>query len=85
MKSRATNKYWALYWQLPVEIRRAAIKQYRLWVNDPRYPSVQFKKTGVVWSARVTADYRALGVMEGNTIIWFWIGNHREYDQLLKA
>lgn len=52
---------------------------------DPHHPSIQFKKIGSVWSARVTADYRALGVMEDNTVIWFWIGNHHAYEQLLKG
>ena len=85
MKSRATNRYWTLYRRLPLEIRRTALKQYRLWVQNPRYPSIQFKKIGSFWSARVTDDYRALGIMEDDTVIWFWIGTHHEYDQLLKG
>jgi len=85
MKSHATHKYWVLYRQLPLEIRQAALKQYRLWLKDPRHPSIQFKKTGSVWSARITADYRALGIMEDHTVIWFWIGNHHAYDCLLKG
>jgi hypothetical protein len=24
-------------------------------------------------------------VVEGNSVIWFWIGNHHEYEQLLKS
>jgi hypothetical protein len=28
-------------------------------------------------------DYRALGVREGDEIIWFWIGSHADYDRLL--
>lgn len=85
MKSRATRRYWALFRRLPVEVRRTALKQYRLWLKDPRHPSIQFKKIDLIWSARVTADYRALGVVEGNSVIWFWIGNHHEYEQLLKS
>jgi len=49
-----------------------------LRVKDPRHPSIQFKKIGLYWSARVTADYRALGITEDHTVIWFWIGNHHE-------
>jgi hypothetical protein len=37
-----------------------------------------------VYSVRVSIDYRALGVMDGDDIVWFWIGPHHEYDQLLK-
>ena len=35
-------------------------------------------------AVRVSAGYRALGVMEQNDIIRFWIGSHQEYDRLLR-
>lgn len=43
MKSRATSKFWGLYRQLPPEISRAAHKQYHLWIQNPRHPSLHFK------------------------------------------
>ena len=85
MKSRATNKFWGAYWALPASLRRLAVKQYHLWLTDPRHPSVKFKKVGRYWSARVTNDCRALGVMSGDTVIWFWIGNHAEYERISKG
>ena len=27
--------------------------------------------------------FRAVGAINGNTIVWFWIGSHAEYDSLL--
>jgi hypothetical protein len=33
---------------------------------------------------RVTKSYRAVGVREGDTIIWFFIGTHAEYDRMLE-
>ena len=33
--------------------------------------------------ARINRDYRVIGVMQGDTIIWFWIGPHDEYERLL--
>jgi hypothetical protein len=33
----------------------------------------------------VTLGYRALGLLEGDEIIWLWIGTHAEYDRLLKS
>jgi hypothetical protein len=27
-------------------------------------------------------DYRAVGQLEEDTVIWFWVGSHAEYDQL---
>jgi hypothetical protein len=32
---------------------------------------------------RVTLGYRALGLLEGEEVTWFWIGAHAEYDRLL--
>ena len=62
MTSHATTRFWRRFGALPAEVQRAAVKQYRLWLQDPAYPSVRFKKVaGAYWSARVTDDYRALG------------------------
>jgi hypothetical protein len=35
-------------------------------------------------SVRVGLAYRALGVRDTEEIIWFWIGSHADYDQLLR-
>lgn len=84
MKSRAVASFWADYDRLPGEVRKIADKQYRLWLNNPSHPSIQFKKVGRYWSGRITDDYRAVGVMDGDAVVWFWIGTHAEYDKLLK-
>jgi hypothetical protein len=34
-----------------------------------------------IWSVRITRSHRALGVMEGDTVTWFWIGNHDDYER----
>jgi hypothetical protein len=36
------------------------------------------------YSARVGIGCRAVGVLDGDTVIWFWIGTHAEYDRLLE-
>ncbi len=84
MTSRATSRFWRCYHRLPDDVRKLAVKQYRFWLQHPQHPSVQFKKVAAYWSARVTDDYRALGIMEADTVIWFWIGTHDEYDQFLR-
>jgi hypothetical protein len=84
MKSRAVASFWNGYNRLPPVIQELAVKQYKLWLANPRDPSVRFKKIGVRWSARITDDYRAIGVMEGDTLIWFFVGTHAEYNQVLK-
>jgi hypothetical protein len=81
----ATPEFWFHYRQLPAEIRDLADKNFQLLRGDPKYPSLQFKKIGSLWSARVGQHYRALGLHADDGVHWFWIGTHAEYDQLLRA
>jgi hypothetical protein len=86
VKSRATPRFWASYRDLPTEIKQAARKAYRLFRGDAHHPSLQFKKVHVrepLFSVRVTLGYRALGLLEGDEVTWFWIGTHAAYDRLL--
>jgi hypothetical protein len=32
---------------------------------------------------RIDRDYRALGVRDGEEIVWFWIGSHADYDRVI--
>lgn len=84
MKSKAVSSFWKEFHTLPKEIQRIAVKQHRLWLQDPKHASLQFKKVQSYWSARVTDHYRALGIMEGDTVIWFWIGSHGVYERLIR-
>lgn len=88
MKSRATPRFWAAYRKLPLEVQNLARKAYRLFRDDPRHPSLQFKRVHdrePIYAVRVTLAYRALGLLEDDEITWFWIGSHAEYDRLLKS
>jgi len=72
--------------QLPDSVRQHASRAYALWRADPYHPSLQFKKVSPrqpIYSARVGLGHRALALWEGDTITWFWIGSHAEYDTLL--
>lgn len=87
MNSKTTRQFWKLYDSLPLEIQRRARKAYELWRANPHHPSLHFKRVDdeePVYSARVTDDYRVLGLLEGDTIIWFLIGKHEAYERLLK-
>ena len=85
MKSRVVANFWDSYNRLPNEIQVLALKQYALWQTNPRHPSLRFKKVGLYWSARVTDDYRAVGIIDEETIVWFFIGTHAEYNRILKG
>jgi hypothetical protein len=84
MKSLATAEFWRLYTKLPEARRRDARKAYRLWQRNPHHGSLRFKKAGKVWSVRVGRGHRALGLLKGDTMQWFWIGSHDEYERSLK-
>ena len=83
MRSKAVASFWEGYDRLPANVQRQAVKQYRLWLADPGHPSLRFKKVGRFYSARVTGSYRALGILDGDTVVWFFIGNHADYERLL--
>ena len=66
-----------------MEIRNLARKNFELLRADISHPSLQFKKVGKVWSARVGANYRAVATQIEGGFLWVWIGTHAEYDKLL--
>ena len=87
MNHRANADFWNDYRALPADISAHADKQFALLRNNPRHPSLQFKKLGErsgqeIWSARVTLKYRALAVKFSDEYLWFWIGEHNVYDTL---
>jgi len=87
MKSQTTKSFWKHYWVLPPEIRQRARKAYKLWRDNPAHPSLFFKRVKEgqpVYSVRIGLGYRALGLLKADTVTWFWIGTHDEYDGLLK-
>ena len=87
MKSHVTARFRRLFANLPVEIRQRARQSYLLWKDNPAHPGVQFKRVHRVqpiYSVRIGIGWRAVGFREDDAIIWFWIGSHADYDQLLK-
>jgi plasmid maintenance system killer protein len=87
MKSRITRAYRRALAGLPTNVRRQAANAYRRFRADPNHPSLHFKKVHPslpIYSARINDDYRVVGQMRGDAIVWFWIGKHEEYERLLK-
>ena len=69
MKSKAASSFWEMYGKLPVKVQNSADKQFSLWLSNPSHPSVRFKKVGAYWSARVANSYRAVGILDGDTVV----------------
>jgi hypothetical protein len=86
MKSRVDPAFWKLYHQLPRNVRQLAAKAYQLWREDPNHPGLRFKRVDPIdpiYSVRIGLNYRALGWLEHDTVVWFWISDHDEYDRIL--
>ena len=85
MNSQTQAEFWACFNSLPPEIQELAREKYRLWRQDAFNTALHFKPLfRDVWSVRINQSYRALGRRKGTLIVWFWIGTHADYDQLLK-
>jgi mRNA-degrading endonuclease RelE of RelBE toxin-antitoxin system len=87
VKSSVTKTFRKRLNDLPESVREQATKAYALWKEDPYHSSLQFKRVSQrqpIYSARVSLNYRVLGLLESDHIYWYWIGTHDEYDKLLK-
>ena len=78
------SKFWKAYALLPPEIQALADKNYALLRDNATHPALELKRIGDLWSVRVGLHYRALGLDDETGIVWFWIGSHAEYDQILR-
>jgi hypothetical protein len=87
LKSKVTEDFVACFARLPDAVKSKARKSYRIWRANPGHPGLHFKRIHAheeMYSVRVGIGWRALGLMQGDTIYWSWIGSHAEYDKLIK-
>lgn len=86
MNSQTTRSFRELFSALPARVQRQAREAYRLFKESPSHPGLHFKQVHPeppTYSARVGISYRAVGARDGDTIVWYWIGSHADYDRLL--
>jgi len=81
---RTTSRFWKCFDNLPHPIQTIAEENFKLLKENPRHPSLHFKKIGKLWSIRTGLNYRALAVEDGSDFIWVWIGTHNEYERMIK-
>ena len=87
MTSKTSARFRLAFGRLPARVQRRARAAYRMFQRDPSHPSLRFKAvhpSRPIYSVRIGLAYRALGVRDGEDIIWFWIGSHSDYDRLLE-
>ncbi|MBI5301511.1 MAG: hypothetical protein HY868_05185 [Chloroflexi bacterium] len=88
MKSHTIASFWKGYDKLSQDVQHQANKAYRLWRADPAPRGLHFKRVSnsePIYSARIGRDHRAVGLLEGDTVYWFFIGSHDEYDRVLRG
>ena len=78
MTGKAHRRFWKKLEKLPPNVQDLARKKYALWRKDPFHPSLGFEeRRNHICVVRIGNNYRALGLREGDLIVWFWIGNSR--------
>ncbi len=59
---KATSRFWSCFNKLPKATQKLARKNFLLLKENPKHPSLHFKKVGKLWSARVGRNYRVLAM-----------------------
>ena len=83
LASHTHPNFWKCYRLLPKEIQDLADKKFAIFRADPFHPSLGFARKGEVWTVDVGLHYRAIAWREGDTLVWFWIGSHEDYNKLM--
>ncbi len=84
MNSQTLPSFWKLYRELSLPVRRAARDAYQQFMANPQHPGLHFHRLfndPRFWSVRVTRNYRAVGILQDDTITWVWIGDHKAFDR----
>ena len=88
MISHASPEFWKCYRALPQKTQEQTKKAYKQFIQNPFHKSLRFKQVHPkkpIWSVRIGAHYRGLGVkVKANVIVWYWVGSHETYNQLIK-
>ena len=84
MNHHTSPSFWENYQLLPPAIQKIADKNFELLKENPRHPSLHFKKVRDYWSVRAGIKHRALAIEMEEGLLWFWIGTHTEYDKIIK-
>ena len=86
MKSHTSERFREALALLPNSVQRQARRAYERFEQNPYHPGLQFRQVHEVlpiYSARVGLHYRAVGMVNGDEIVLYWIGSHADYDALL--
>lgn len=87
LRSQRTREFKRLFARLPAHVQQQAREAYQLFRANPHHPSLNFErlishsdKQGMLYSTRIGRCYRAVARREGDTLVWFYIGSHENYN-----
>ena len=86
MNSIVTADFLDCFARLPDKVKEQARRAYSIWRLNPEHPGLRFKPIQGfegLYAVRIGLGWRALGRLDGDTITWFWIGSHADYDSLI--
>jgi len=84
MKHKTTKRFRDLYSKLAPQTKELADKAFSLLKENHSHSSLQFKKVGTLYSVRINISHRALAIKDKEVYIWVWLGNHDEYEKMIK-
>lgn len=62
-------------------MQKLAREKYALWKCAPEHPLLQFEgRRNGVCVVRIGDHLRAIGLHDGDVVVWFWTGTHEEYN-----
>jgi hypothetical protein len=78
-----------MFSRMPVAVQQLAAAVYKVFAADPNAPSLHSHtlkdtargrhKAGSI-SVRINQQYRAIYVVDGDAVIWYWCGSHNDYE-----
>lgn len=81
-ESKTLPEFWEAYYALPAQVRKIARDAYQRFAENPNHPGLRFKPlkgNSDFYSARITKGYRVVGIVDGDTVTWFWIGTKADF------
>ena len=82
MTGKTHRKFWKCFDSLSPGAQKLAREKYALWKLDQGHPSLKFEeRRNGICVVRIGEHLRAIGLREGDLIVWFWIGSHEEYNR----
>ncbi len=90
-RNRRTPEFKKLFATLPQHIQEQAIDAFHQFIGDSSHPSLRHHALKDndrgshfpgSFSVSITRKYRAVYRIADGQNVWYWIGNHADYDRL---